>query len=403
MKKCLLLIVYILCTSLTSAFDNGINFRAQMSDSNSTQKIMLNGNYAAGEAIEGYFINTMLEGVIEGRLVKGGLSVVDPEILTLYSEKAKQSLLERKYPSGNIDSISYGIRMDLGLSFSIEPVFISADADSITLLFKYCVFTLNSKNNDNYSDMDYNVNAHFEHIRAALNKPQSFDFINQYFNEHDIVFCFTTKNSNQLKVGKILFDQVIESCGKSVLMNADIKIEGDFRIEQVPDQKMVFNFFRPPFDQRVQCRTLPSGNILVNETDGRKINLPVNVYQFRFSFPFHLYNEEKNIKYSSYKTKEQVFRSDYNIIIVPQAYTKDTLYADAFFYYSKMNIDEVVRWTPAKIRIAISQSEPLRIQLPKENWSANFTRNDENYEIYGFSDYEKYTNEYIVFDFKSTK
>ncbi len=89
--------------------------------------------------------------------------------------------------------------------------------------------------------------------------------------------------------------------------------------------------------------------------------------------------------------------------MVPISLNGDTLTADVFLNYSKITLDNIPRWTPIKKRVKLIQGYPIAINLPRENWSANFSRDGEKYNIYGYSDYERYVNEYLLISFDSIK
>ncbi len=133
---------------------------------------------------------------------------------------------------------------------------------------------------------------------------------------------------------------------------------------------------------------------LKDELSGTEFELPVPVYSTQLKFPFRLYNPDKENLYQKYRTGNEVLNSRYNVFLIPISYTNDTLTVDLFLVYSKLNLnDGIQRWTPIKKRLSfISWS---KIQLPKENWSANFSRQGEDYDIYGYSDFERYINEYL--------
>lgn len=38
--------------------------------------------------------------------------------------------------------------------------------------------------------------------------------------------------------------------------------------------------------------------------------------------------------------------------------------------------------------------------MPKENWTAAFEKEGEKYQIYGYSDFERFVNEYIFINFE---
>jgi len=407
MKRRIWHIVVIFILVLSRAEAAGVNFSAKMANAKITQQVLLNGSYKPGEKIEGYFYTTIMEGVIEGKLTPGGISFMEPRIFGFYDAGLGDKLAMAKYPIGDIDSLTYGLRIEKAITFMIEPDYANSDGDSLMLLFKYCVFSLKPENNKKLHDVDYNLSPHYQHIKVAANKMLSFDFIDKYFEGYKINFSFGNRlnkiDTPRLKTGEVLAKEILESCRKSSVKISEFAINGEFVTEKNPNGEFNFRFFTPPFENRIQCNELPAGNTLIKEAGGIDEKLPITIYQFRFSFPFHLYNKNKDEQYAGYKTRNEIFNSNYNIIIVPISIAADTLEADIFISYTKLQIDDVIRWTPSKKRIKMLLNTPVKIELPKENWSANFERGGEKYDIYGYSDYEKYADEYLILNFTSIK
>jgi|GEM_PF-2549921 len=418
MKSASIFIIVILNFCFLKAQVKDITFHMEISDSLCNQQLVLNKNYTPGELIDGYFYITPYERVIEGDLVNGGLSFTDSSVYYIYNNKTKKEIHRNKYPVGNIDSLTCGLQIEKALSFSIEPDFGSIKADSMLLHFKYYILKMKTKDISDFTDVDYNIKIHYQHIKVALNKPLAFDFIDKNFAGHKIVFKIKDNwmdnvLSNKKLAGVFkyvspdeLFPETdLKSLPDSSVLNMDFKFNSEFILE--PSDNYLFNMTKqkPFFDKRIQCKELPEGNVLSFETSKSHttFHMPPNMsmYQFCFTYPFHLYNQQKEDLYASYKTREQIFKSDYNLFIMPLSYRNDTLTAYIYLSYSKLDIDLLARWTPIRKKIKLVKNEPIKIELPKERWNANFEREGEKYDIYGYSDYEKFTNEFFIINFYS--
>jgi hypothetical protein len=161
------------------------------------------------------------------------------------------------------------------------------------------------------------------------------------------------------------------------------------------------NGFPPRLFNRILQQSLQHFNGVSDDHQGKTQIYGSGIYATDFQFPFHLYNWAKEQLYSKYRMYGDVAQSKISIAVVPASISKDSLTADVYIYYKKMNIDDLQRWTPFKKRVILKKGEPVYVMLPKENWNAVFTRLDEKYEIYGYSDFEKYVNEYVCLVFNS--
>ena len=403
MKKSLAIILFIITCLKVNAGDRNLYFSARFSNENLTQQIFINENYKPGENIEGYFFISLMEQILEGKLVKGGFNFMSPEVFHLYSPEAQDQILKRHEPCGNVDSLSYGIRAERGISFYITPDYSSIKNDSVTILFKYYVFTIKAQNNNGLNDVDYNLNAHYEHIRIPTNKNIEFDFLKKYFPEHNLEFMFGDKESGLIKAPGIICEEIQKASQNSLTDQKGLSISAEYLVERSPDNSFRMKIMEPEFEKRIKCDVLQVAKAVFNSDNNKRISLQENIYGFSFSSPFRLYNTDKEKEYEKYETREQIFNSELDLNIIPLKLKKDTLEVTVFISAKKIKLDNVMRWTPLKISLSLPVNEPVKVHLPKENWSANFERKGEKYNIYGFTDYEKFVDEYIIINFNSPK
>lgn len=387
------------------SFSNNIEWTLTIGTKDELQKITLLRNQNPNEPVEGYFLYTTYDKLLEGKIVKGGFNFLDPEIIggLTSSSFLREQWVNNNSPLQDLETMTSPLDIVKAISFNILPQENNKCKDSISLFFKYAIFKNIKWNNDDYLNSDFNIDVHYKLVRIPFGKQVSFDFLNKDFNPFKIIVSVNkeSKNENCLYIEKnsVLEKELINSASQSTLPETNIKFNIEFlavdSLKQLYNNKPTF----ADFLTRVKQKEIKSVNYLKNDFD--EIPLKTNIYKCRLEFPFHLYTTQKEEAYKNYKTKAEILKSTYNIILVPISYKNNILTADLFINYKKINPDEVARWTPIKKRITIQKDVGIRISLPKENWSANFIRSGEKYDIYGYSDYERFVNESIIINFEN--
>lgn len=406
MNKWLLVSVIIFLTKgFAQSSLNEFEWNITISTANNLQKVSLNKGQNADEALEGYFLFTAYDKLLDGKIVKGGFNFLDPEIIggLTGSSFLREQWVNNNFSLQDLETMTSPLDVEKAISFNILPQENNNSNDSVSLFFKYAIFNNIKWNNRDYLNSDFNIDVHYKLIRIPLGKKASFDFLDKDFNPFKIIVSVNrkSKEENSLYVEKnsVLENELINSASQSNLRKTNIKFDVEFL--SIDSLKQLFNN-RPTYGDiitSVKQKGIETVNSL--QSDFNKTALPVNVYRCVLELPFHLYNAQKETAYMNYKTRAEILRSTYNIILVPISYNNNVLTADLFINYKKINPDEVERWTPIKKRITINKDFGTMIGLPKENWSANFTRSGEKYEIYGYSDYERFVNESIIINFEN--
>ena len=391
------------CSAQDSLYDIGWTISIRTMDY--SQKVSLFQNENVNEPVEGYFLCTEYEKLLEGKIVKGGFNFLDPKIIGGLTESKfiRKQWVDNKFPLRDLEVMTSPLDVEKAISFNIYPQEETGCPDSINLFIKYALFKLLKRNEGDYLNSDFNINVHYKLVKIPFGQSVSFDFFDKDFMPYNISLYAEKKKKvqNILTINEnfILAKGIVNSARQSKLKGRNFNFNIEFvaidSLKQLYNKKSSFNNFL----NRIKQEGMNSINYLRSDND--KINLPVNIYQCNLRFPFHLYNIQKENAYKNYKTRADIFRSDYNIILVPISFEKDILTADLYVDYKKIIPDDLPRWTPIKKRIQIQKDIGVRINLPKENWSANFTRSGEKYEIYGYSDYEKYVNESIIISFEN--
>ena len=397
-------------TALAQSSNYVLDFKAVIKSNDGIQKLVLFNRGNIDDVIEGYILITRGNHNIEGRIQKGGFNFLDPKVFELGLASLQHTWVKNNFPIKNIETMTNGVDVEKVYSFEITPEILNIQSDTLSFYIKGAFYDL-TKQNDKYSEfnLNYDVNLSYKLFKIPFNKSIPLDFFNEQFKDYScsVMFSKIKKPEEYLSIqnNQPLFSGIKQSAAESTLPpDARFKIGAEYMRTNADNQTHSIVFSPSGYLMRIQQHSLIPVNELVDKQFDQKVDLPVDAYHAELSFPFQLYNKEKSELYKSYKTEKEIFRSKYNVVVVPIALDADTLTADLFLNYSKITLnDNIPRWTPIKKRVKLIQGLPLAIDLPKENWSANFTRDGERYDIYGYSDYERYVNEYLLISFDSIK
>lgn len=372
-----------------------------------TQMIILNHRDKMDELIEGYYRISRYDDPFYGQnagLQPGGFSFLDSEVFGGMVEVLSEKWIKNKFPMEDVASMTNGMDVQKAVSFQIKPVVVDIESDTLNLLIKYAIYDF-SEQKDYNLDYNYNVKLFYKLVHVQYGNEITFDFISEQFKDHKITFCFTKNKIGEeyyaIKDDSSLFDEIQKSVSESKLANTNF----NFDIELIRFDEAVMNVITPIAKYKEQ--NLPFAKEITNIGTSQKTELSTKIYYSKLTFPFILYNEQKEELYKNYKSKESIFQSTCNVIIVPIEKVNDSLTIDLFVNYSKLNLsDGIPRWTPIKKRLTIDNNwRATSITLPKENWSASFERNSEQYDIYGYSDFERFVKEqlYIKYELLNEK
>lgn len=395
------------CLVFAQAEESKLLFKLNVKSKDNSQILNLLSACRSNEVIEGYVLLTNYEKILDGKIVKGGFSFLDSKVFGLALENMQKKWVENDFPIKDLEVLTNGVDVSKILSFKIKPILLNPGDDSISLFFQYCVYNLKKQNEEFYDfDFDYNIKFFYKLVKIPFNSPTTFDFIEEHFKDYDLVFLIEKNKKNdqitfqhdQLN----FFREVINSAKESKLIGAKLEASVDFIRTDRDGLMFGNNLLRSDFLLRVRQNSFEKKETLLDETTNEQFSLDIPIYYAGLNFPFRLFNPEKEKLYAGYKTRENIFQCNYDIILVPMNYTYDTLTVELFITYSKLNLDNIQRWTPIKKRLQFIKQTPVEVYLPKENWSANFTISNERYEIYGYSDYERYANEYLLIYLEST-
>jgi hypothetical protein len=404
------IIVSITINVLYAQFDDYyLDFKADIKSNDGKQIFVLFNRGNVNDGIDGYILITRAKHNIEGSIQKSGFNFLDPKIFELGIEKLRRKWVENNFPIKDIESMTNGVDVEKVYTFEITPEILNIHSDTLSFYIKGAFYNL-AKPNDNLDSLNlkYNINFSYKLLKIPFNKTVPLDFANEQFMDYScsIIFTKIKKSEEYLSIhnNQYLFDGIKQSDAESELPpDIRFKIEAEYLRNKAKNPAELIAISPDNYLLRVKQHSLKPFNTLVEKQYAINAGLPVEAYNTELVFPFQLYNDEKSELYENYKTKKEIFQSKCNVIVVPISLDDDTLTADIFLNYSKITLDNIPRWTPIKKRVKIIQGFPLAINLPKENWSANFVRDDEKYDIYGYSDFERYVNEYLIISFDSVK
>jgi hypothetical protein len=344
-------------------------------------------------------------------MIKGGFNFLEPSVIGEWPEFIKEEWAKNDFPIEDLQDLTNGLNVQKIISFNITPVMKNPDDDFATLFFKYSVYDITRQKELDW-DLDTHVKLFYKKVKIHFDRDTSFDFINSDFNErgtngkdYRLIFSIFKERGfcqefDLLNKDKF-FNEIKKSAEKSnILDNAEINLTAEFvQVDSAGMQESMW-MYNAPFT-RTKESPLLKVKYLSDKKTGQHIDLPSPVYTAKLDLPFRLYNIDKQMMYESYSTTKNIFQSTYNLVIVPITLHDDSLIADLFLDYAKLNIDNIPRWTPIKKRISLKRTFNSGITMPKENWTANFTRDGNRYDIYGYSDFENYIKEYLIILFQS--
>lgn len=407
MKNFNRMLLIITCSFITNHAENiDLIFKAEMVKNNGKDHLTLFSQTQSGNSIEGFFFLPQYEPTIDGAIREGGFSFLDPKIFDVAygAEKLRKEWVKNDFPVLDIENLTNGINLEKILSFYIIPEIKTPVDDSITLFIKYSVYNLQEKERQVEWNLNFDIKLFYKKIKVPFGRELSFSFINEHFEDYHFLFWLERENNFyqnfNLQDGGKFFEGIEKTIEESVVKDKfNIALSAEFVQLQISG-KMWGDFYSGLELRNKQVSLLPA-KLFKDEQSMLNLQLPLPVYTARLNFPFKIYNDKKGKEYSAYKTVSKILNSVCNIVIVPISLNDDSLTADLFIDYSKLNTGNIPRWTPVKKRITIHRGSGIKIDLPKENWTANFVRDGERYDIYGYSDFEKFINEYLIITLNS--
>lgn len=406
--KCLLL-AFLLCGISIAQSKYELKMKVKAASLDDKKQIVL---YASGELEEfydGYIVFPTFIDRIQGGMVEGGFSFLDYTGLDTYSETKKQ-LAKNKYPSVDLEVFSNGFDADKVLSFRIIPEFVDEKDDTVSLFIKYVLYDFNNEQVD-YSKWDAKINLYNKLMCIPLNQESTINISNTKLSDYKLSL-FVRRVETKTDLVTIENRKLFEEIKKAVKSCEPIEEEFMFDLSFGKSTKLSgepYLVFSSEGETESSISLIDVESFNAVEFDSERVNLSNNIYHAKITTPFDIQNKAKAEKYETYSSKEKIFTSEYDVYFLPISVEGDSLIGELFISVKKLNLnDKIERWSQihkkVKMKINVRNTNnissnrywaSLIFQLPKENWSAFFTRSGEKYEIYGYSDYERFINEFI--------
>jgi hypothetical protein len=402
MKKIFFVLLLVLISNSFPQNNNLFKISVRAVSPDKAQEINLQKKCLSNETMDGYIYTSNQEKILCGDLVPYGFNFLDSAVWceTLPINKNSQFFVDM----GDLNFFTNGIDVGEVLSFQLQPV-ILPEKDTLLLYIKYQVIKLLKIQGKEGWDVDnnYNIKLYYKVRKIPYDKWNSLNIIQEHYNNMDIEIKVARDSLLPLKPeNEFIVKEIEKSCNESKF-NSNIELGAEFaKTDTVYFGSIPFMTMRRDFLYRNLFKADAGHNSILY--GDKVIRLNSKVYYINFNVPFELYLKADREKFAGYKTKDKILRSNYNIYFIPIKMANDTLTADIIADYKKLNIDDkdIPRWTPFKKRISVKLSEKLiSLIMPNENWTVNMEREGEKYSIFGFSQYEKYVKEILLFNIKN--
>jgi len=411
--KCILLII-LLSGVCVAQSKSELKIKIKATSIDDRKQIVLHAHGELEDFYDGYIVFPNFMDRIQGGMQEGGFSFIDYTGLgTLFENKIqRENLAKNKYPYGNLEVFSNGFDADKVLSFRVIPEFVDDKDDTVSVFIKYVLYDFEEGQPD-YFKWDAKINLYNKLMRMPLNEEIPFEFFDDKLSDYKLsIFLSRIERGNDLiniKNNK-LFEGIKESAKNCKPIGEKFKFELNFgKSNNLSGDSYSYFIGAPNGATQSNINLIDVESFNTVGFDSERVDLSNDIYHAKITTPFSIQNKEKAKKYESYSSRGKIFVSEYNVYFLPISIEGDSLVGDLFITIEKLKIgDEIERWSPIqknvkmkiikKNRRSITTNKfwaSLVFQLPKENWSAFFSRSEEEYEIYGYSDYERFMNEYI--------
>jgi hypothetical protein len=407
-----ILFVFLLCGISIAQSKYELKMKVNASSLDDKKQIELNANGGLEGFYDGYIIFPNIMNKIQGGLQDGGFSFLEYAGIDTYFETKTQreQLAKNKVPSGNLEIFSNGLDADNVLSFRIVPEFINEEDDTVSLFIKYVLYDFDNEQSSN-NKWDAKINFYTKVMRIPLNQETIIQFFDDKLSDYKLsVFLSRVKTDTDLVVikNKKLFEAIKKTVKNCEPINEKFKFDLNFGKSNKLSGATNFLFSVDDGSQSI-INLIDVESFSTVGFDSERVELPNNIYHAKITTPFNIQNKAKAEKFATYSSTKKIFISEYNVYFLPTSIEQDSLVGKLFISVEKLNIDdEIERWSPiyknVKMKINKRRTQSittnqfwasLLLQLPNENWSAFFSRGGELFEIYSYSDYEKYMSEYI--------
>ena len=401
---CLAVLLIFQIQSLSQALPAQLNVQLKVEAKKTPHTLFAEYSGNGDEIIDGYLYSTESTAFPEAMFVKGGFNFLNENVFGGIVSTQSNKWIKNGFTPGAVESMTNGMDVKNALSFVIMPQQLNKSGDSLYILLKLARYDLKVKNSSEL-DRDYNVRLYYFLTMVPMNQYTPLPQISGCFQEQSILFRFTSDKVNTAQIFAATPPEFSELIKQSISKaeSGRILINGDIQFYSCNYMEPELSSYPFPEDYLMKVNkefTLNDVLLrdLIPEAKGQTHH---SLYYSNLQFPFRIYDNEDAAKYEMFKSKDSAFRQDYSIILIPKSTSGDTVICDLFLSYRKISGAPLPRWTPIKKQLRCVKGTPIRIDLPKENWGISALLFGEKYEIYGYSDYERFVNDYLIITVKS--
>lgn len=347
------------------------------------------------EKFDGYFVIPKHFKSIFGNAGHGGYDYLNYEEIGSNPEFLIPQWIENDSPLlGDLEGFIKGSDSKLVVSFQIKPIY-SKDEKSTKKVFlaKFAVITQEEREVNNSIEINSKTKLYYKALKPTQNGILDLGFLQAAMPEYKFELAIKPlqKEEQTINVNSAIYSEIRKSIQDYNLDNTKFGLSTEVGVYPPKEVGLFKNV--NCLKNYEQFNFVEMYNITSDIADTIKLTHPIYIADLKF--PFTLYNENKMKMYSSYKTSDDVMHSSYKIILIPISYKKGKFIADVIVDYAKLNLnDGISRWSPFKKRLVFDH-KLTQLEMPQENWSAVFTKGKDKYEVYGYSDYEKYISEIL--------
>lgn len=395
--KCSMYALFI-CILITGKLYSQFTVSISAENRQGNEKLVINGSLQEGQALEGYFLIPRFapggfEPEILGKFTKGGFSFLEDQVFGEPVSFLKDKWAKNNFILPDLEPMTNGTNTGKVISFQISRQAGPHTGDSVLLFIKYTIYQFSKENTE--FDLNYNIKLNYKSVKVPLGKEETIQQWSALVQNYNFKILLTQSAARMPVAGfsKSLLQEIEASSRKSPMQNPRLSFDFCFvqRKNILSDEDNQSDYYYKYKEQLLRSVYLP------DERNAYKTKNTNEVYFLRLIFPFRLMNKNKANTLLAVKANEKLFTSTMNAVLVPLNISGDTLTAELFFHYTKMQDDNQGRWTPIKKVISFPLNHgAVRIDLPKENWSVPVFSSGKQTDIYGFSDFENFVNEYII-------
>lgn len=385
-----------LCAQTSDSF---IRYDLQIISADSIQQLNLVHSFGYGETVSGYFYIEKNTNLLGGKYQKGGFDFLDNKLLNFSTNLSFQEPAASK----ELDDYLTGTPLEKICAFQIIPNLADANRDTLSAILKYALYSRkNTPGSKTHLSANYEISMHAGIIKVVNNQSTPVAFLQELFPSH-VISLKIQKGQSPSFIRADFSPILLRSISEVPQSNWQTDLRFDISAEfiKTANTGKINNGFPPRLYTRITRQSMQYYTGIFDDRKNAAQPIGSGIYSADMDFPFHLLNTEKEQLYKAYHDYSDIARSRLVVLVVPESVSMDSLYANVYIAYRKINVDDIQRWTPIKKHVVLTKDAPTFIPLPKENWNAVFTRSNEKYEIYGYSDYEKHVNEYICLTLNS--